>query len=278
MKIIYFGSDLFSNCLSLLIRKRISIEVVFINDLQGNANFIKKISDDNNIKWRSDRPVKEILNQYISIDTTIFIVADYGYILPKTDVQYAVNIHPSLLPKGKGPTPLTYLIDNPEYAGVTIHKLTETPDDGDILVQEKFDIDHNETISSLMVKSQLLAESLLEKLLNDFNEIYDKAIPQVKALSSYQAIPSTERRFVTWSESTTRFRQALRQYGHFGILVELDKQLYITSEAEVTDFDHSFLPGRVIFEDFSIISIAISGGFVIFTKRSLMLINPTSNR
>ena len=183
-----------------------------------------------------------------------------------------------LLPKGKGPTPLTYLIDNPEYAGVTIHKLTETPDDGDILVQEKFDIDHNETISSLMVKSQLLAESLLEKLLNDFNEIYDKAIPQVKALSSYQAIPSTERRFVTWSESTTRFRQALRQYGHFGILVELDKQLYITSEAEVTDFDHSFLPGRVIFEDFSIISIAISGGFVIFTKRSLMLINPTSNR
>ena len=42
MKIIYFGSDLFSNCLSLLIRKRISIEVVFINDLQGKVKYFDK--------------------------------------------------------------------------------------------------------------------------------------------------------------------------------------------------------------------------------------------
>ena len=182
-----------------------------------------------------------------------------------------INIHPSLLPKSRGPTPLTYIIDNPENAGVSIHKLTEKLDAGSILIQEKFEVENNETISSLMVKSQLLAETLLEELLNNFNELYNNATPQLEKLASFQSLPPVKRRFVNWDQNTAQFSHALRQYGHFGILISLDNALYIANDVEVTTFSHDFTCGSIIFEDALIKSIAINDGYVVLSKRSLRL-------
>ncbi|MCG7639889.1 MULTISPECIES: formyltransferase family protein [unclassified Alteromonas] len=206
MKIVYFGNDLFSNCLLLLIKNRLNIERVFINDVQGNASFIKRICRKYNIVYSTEKPSIVTLKGYLNDEQTVFVVADYGYKVPTNEIKYAINIHPSLLPKSRGPTPLTYIIDNPENAGVSIHKLTEKLDAGSILIQEKFEVENNETISSLMVKSQLLAETLLEELLNNFNELYNNADPQLEKLASFQSLPPVKRRFVNWDQNTVTVR------------------------------------------------------------------------
>lgn len=273
MKVVYFGNNLFSNCLALLIKQGLSVEVVYTNEPLENASFVKQICDTHKIMTRSLKPTKEELDEHIKSGVTLFIVADYGYRLPITDVKYAFNIHPTLLPKGRGPTPLTYLVELPEFAGVSIHKLTDVLDGGDILLQEQFEVVQNESISSLMVKSSLLAESLLQTLLNALETIYESATPQQELLATYWKHPSIERRIMSWRNDTQQFRQAIRQYGHFGILVKLKGELVIVSQLEVTDFKHDYKLGGIIFEDQALISVAINGGFAVLIKSRMELVN-----
>ncbi len=273
MKVVYFGNNLFSNCLALLIKQGLSVEAVYINDVEENASIVKRLSDIHKIVTRSLKPTKEELDEHIKSGVTLFVVADYGYRLPITDVKYAFNIHPTFLPKGRGPTPLTYLVELPEFAGVSIHKLTDVLDGGDILLQEQFEVVQNESISSIMVKSSLLAESLLQTLLNDLETIYESATPQQERLATYWKHPSIERRVMSWRNDTQQFRQATRQYGHFGILVKLKGELVIVSQLEVTDFKHDYKLGGIIFEDQALISVAINGGFVVLIKSRMGLVN-----
>lgn len=276
MKIVYFGNNLFSNCLAKLIEQGLGVEAVYINDVEENASIVQRLCEIHKIVTRPLKPTKEELDEHIKSGVTLFVVADYGYRLPITNVKYAFNIHPSLLPKGRGPTPLTYLVDLPEFAGVSLHKLTDMLDGGDILLQEQFEVEKNESISSLMVKSSLLAESLLQTLLNDLETIYESATPQEERLSTYWKLPSIKRRIMSWRDDTQQFRQALRQYGHFGILVKLNGELVIVSQLEVTDFKHDCKLGGIIFEDQALISVAINGGFVVLIKSRMELVNSTA--
>ena len=276
MKIVYFGNNLFSNCLAKLIEQGLGVEAVYINDVEENASIVQRLCEIHKIVTRPLKPTKEELDEHIKSGVTLFVVADYGYRLPITNVKYAFNIHPSLLPKGRGPTPLTYLVDLPEFAGVSLHKLTDMLDGGDILLQEQFEVEKNESISSLMVKSSLLAESLLQTLLNDLETIYESATPQEERLATYWKLPSIKRRIMSWCNDTQQFRQALRQYGHFGILVKLNGELVIVSQLEVTDFKHDCKLGGIIFEDQALISVAINGGFAVLIKSRMELVNSTA--
>jgi methionyl-tRNA formyltransferase len=78
-------------------------------------------------------------------DCDLFLVASYGKIIPKVIIdmpKYKVlNIHPSLLPKYRGPSPIQEQILNDEKeVGVTIIVLDEQIDHGPIIVQEKIEL------------------------------------------------------------------------------------------------------------------------------------------
>jgi len=158
------------------------------------------------------------------------------------------------------------------WGGVWL-KATKELDGGDILLQEQFEVGQNESISSLMVKSSLLAESLLQTLLNDLETIYESATPQQKRLATYWKQPSIERRIMSWLNDTQQFRQAIRQYGHFGILITIYEELFIVSQLEVADFKHDYKLGSIIFEDQALISVAMNGGFAVVFKSSMVLVN-----
>ena len=74
-------------------------------------------------------------------DSHLFIVAAYGKIIPKKILEmprYGVlNVHPSLLPKFRGSSPIeSVILSNEEQTGVTIMKLDEDLDHGPIVAQE----------------------------------------------------------------------------------------------------------------------------------------------
>lgn len=73
---------------------------------------------------------------------SIALVASYGRILPEAILTVTkegmINIHPSLLPKYRGPSPLpTAILDDEKNTGVTIMKVDKEMDHGAILAQEK---------------------------------------------------------------------------------------------------------------------------------------------
>ncbi|MBM4288922.1 MAG: hypothetical protein FJ135_12425 [Deltaproteobacteria bacterium] len=100
----------------------------------------------------------------------ICCVASMSQLLRKSTLTIppygCINVHPSLLPKYRGPTPLfwTYYFMDIE-GGVTVHYLDEGEDTGDIIKQESFPIQLGEDPSRVMHKaSQLGAELLVHSL------------------------------------------------------------------------------------------------------------------
>lgn len=86
-----------------------------------------------------------------------------------------VNIHPSLLPYYRGPTPIEWCIKNEErYTGWTLHRINEKIDDGEILYQEIVDVKTSVDevkFDIIKVAKRILFEYLESKILKkDFIE------------------------------------------------------------------------------------------------------------
>jgi len=102
-----------------------------------------------------------------------FIVVSYGKIIPKEILDLpklgSINIHPSLLPKYRGPSPIVAAILNSDTeTGVTIIKIDEEMDHGPILAQEKMVLSGNESIQDLEKSLAELGGKLLVKVIPKF--------------------------------------------------------------------------------------------------------------
>lgn len=110
----------------------------------------------------------------------LFIVASYGKIMPKEILALprkgTLNVHPSLLPKLRGPSPISDAILYEEETGVTIMLLDEEMDHGPIVAQEKIEIPdwppENEILESNLahVGGLLLAKTIIPWLNGEIKE------------------------------------------------------------------------------------------------------------
>jgi methionyl-tRNA formyltransferase len=105
---------------------------------------VKIWAQQNNIKCLQFEKLNDeavgILSEVENERPDIFIVASYGKIIPKKVLDIplygCLNIHPSLLPKYRGATPLqTSIIEDQKTTGVTIIKMDELMDHGPIISQ-----------------------------------------------------------------------------------------------------------------------------------------------
>ncbi len=103
----------------------------------------------------------------------LIVAAAFGHILPKALLDLprigTINIHASLLPKYRGPSPIQWaLINREKYTGVTIILVDEGLDTGDILLSEKVEIADNDTSATLHDRLSVLGADLMLKTLNNF--------------------------------------------------------------------------------------------------------------
>ncbi len=103
----------------------------------------------------------------------LFVVASYGKIIPQEILDIptygTLNIHPSLLPKYRGPSPLeTAILNGDEETGVTIMLVDAEMDHGPILAQEKIELKDRYNFANLRDKLATLGTDLLLKILPDY--------------------------------------------------------------------------------------------------------------
>ncbi len=119
----------------------------------------------------------------------LFVVASYGKIIPQSILDVpkfkTLNVHPSLLPKLRGPSPLQFSILEENETGVSIIELDSEIDHGPILAQERISIEwppYFEDLEKLCgeVGGRMLSE-IIPKWMN--GEI--KAIPQNHELATF---------------------------------------------------------------------------------------------
>lgn len=114
-------------------------------------------------------PVYHKPSEY-NLNPDMVFVAAYGAILRDNVLNSApcVNLHPSLLPRYRGPSPIITAIKNGDTeSGVCLMKMTSELDAGDILMCRKFDIDIDDTTESVEQKvSKIGTEMILEYMEN----------------------------------------------------------------------------------------------------------------
>ena len=116
-----------------------------------------------------DPVFKQVLG---NIQPDLVVVAAYGPpFLPNWLLAFpkygCINLHPSLLPKYRGASPIPQaILDNEKETGVTIIRMSEKIDGGDILAQEKLEIFPTDTTLTLTKKLADLGASLLVKTIS----------------------------------------------------------------------------------------------------------------
>ncbi|MDR1066847.1 MAG: methionyl-tRNA formyltransferase [Clostridiales bacterium] len=115
------------------------------------------------------------LERLIAFRADAFVVTAYGRILPKAALEApkygCVNVHPSLLPKYRGASPIhSAIINGEKKTGVSVMRLDEGMDTGDVISRDEIIIENDDTYGSLHdrlavlgAKALLAALSLIER-------------------------------------------------------------------------------------------------------------------
>ena len=102
----------------------------------------------------------------------LFVVIAYGQFLPSKVLMIpplgAINVHASLLPKYRGAAPINWAIINGEKeTGISIIKINEAMDAGDILAEERIKIDQKDTAITLRGRMIKKGPAFLLKTMDD---------------------------------------------------------------------------------------------------------------
>ncbi|MEK7187200.1 MAG: methionyl-tRNA formyltransferase [Patescibacteria group bacterium] len=136
----------------------------------------------------------EFAFQLSTFNFQLFVVASYGKIIPKEifglPPRKTLNVHPSLLPKLRGASPIQNTILQSEEIGITIMEISEKMDEGPIVAQEKVEIKdaspNNPPRADIL--EELLARSggeLLARILPDWVEGKIKSVAQDESQATY---------------------------------------------------------------------------------------------
>jgi len=124
-----------------------------------------------------------------------------------------INIHPSLLPKYRGPTPIPAAIINRDTeTGITIQQLAAEMDSGDILVQEKLPLDGRETTASLSETVAEKAAELLPAVLMGITAGTLRARAQDHGMATYCSLIEKEDGLINWKRSVREIDAGIRAF------------------------------------------------------------------
>ena len=145
----------------------------------------------------------------------LIAVAAYGKILPVDILELpplgCVNVHSSLLPKYRGAAPINWAILNGEdETGVTIQRMAEGIDTGDILAQVSTPIDINENAAQLLERLARLGAELLVETVRELETGSARATPQDESQASHAPMLSKELSPMDWSKSARQLHDQVR--------------------------------------------------------------------
>ena len=222
------GTSLDSVCvLSKLIQLDIEISAVFTRlskpsgrGMKVNNSPIKDYVDNTNIdlfQYNSLINNKEAYRKLKNISPDLIIVADFGLIIPIEILRLpplgCLNIHPSLLPKYRGPSPVPFaLLNEKKFTGVTIMLMDEGLDTGPIVTQKNVEFLCQENAGSLTQRLFQLGASLISDILFSWENGQIQAIPQNECNATYTNKLSKEDGRIDWSHSAIEINKKILAY------------------------------------------------------------------
>jgi len=164
---------------------------------------------------KDNKELESILEGLEPVD--FYIVLAFGMILKRAILQkpihHCINIHTSILPKYRGASPIqSALLNGDTTTGVSIMKMDEKMDTGEIFHIEKLQIDPFDDAVSLSKKLSALSAKITPGIIKKIFREEIQAIPQVESQASYCKKISKEDGLIDWNKDATIIHNQIRAY------------------------------------------------------------------
>ncbi len=145
----------------------------------------------------------------------ICVLVAYGRLLKQPLLEVPphgfLNLHPSLLPRWRGPSPIqTAILEGDTVTGVTIMRVVLEMDAGDIVLQASTPIAPEETAGELTERLAELGARLLSQALDNLAQGDVNALPQNPDQVTMSALFEKERGRIRWSDAAQRIHDQVR--------------------------------------------------------------------
>lgn len=218
---VFFGSDAFSipvleALLSEGLRLDPTVETVTVvarpdrpagRGRRLTVNPVAAVADSRGVPViQPERPGEEaVLKTLRALQPDVMVVASYGRILSQRlldiPVRGCLNLHPSLLPKYRGPSPIqTSILEGERITGTTLILMTREMDAGPILAQERTDIGELETAGELSARLAAQSGSLLIRCLPAWLAGELAPVPQDESAASVTSMFTKEDGAIDWTQ------------------------------------------------------------------------------
>lgn len=220
MKIAYVGIDLLYPALVALQQCDCEIQRIFTCKTDNKTEFNHKViafAKKNAIPYTLEKMMPVDVENLIAEGCKVVICGGYYHRIPTDARLPMVNIHPSLLPTGRGGWPMPIILKRKfSRSGVTLHKISEQIDEGDILLQEAFELEETDHLKTYMEKVGNCLPSMMKKLTKCFEELYCNAYPQGEG--EYWSLPIEEDYTVRFDMTRKEADEILRSFYGYEIL------------------------------------------------------------
>ena len=244
------------------------------------ASPVKIFSEENNLLviQPEDFKDKQSQTQLALLNPDVMVVAAYGQILPKSILEIpklgCLNIHASLLPRWRGAAPIERaILEDDRETGISIMKMNEGLDTGDILLDKKCTISNHETAQTLHdTLSNIGANAILETL-NMLPTL--KARPQQNNEATYAEKVTKDEAQIDWHQSAEKISRVIRAFNPRPIAYtnamakQFKNRVLRIIEAEIVNRQTTNSPGEVIKYDKDVCYIATSNGVINLKKVQL---------
>ena len=155
--------------------------------------------------------------QFEGLAPDVVVVAAYGLLIPKDMLGVPkhgfINIHPSLLPRYRGPSPVpAAILDGQETTGVSLMLLDAGMDTGPVLARRSTRIQPGERADGLTARLFRMGAELLTEFAPGWVEGRLQPQPQDASLATYTAKLAREDGLVDWRESASMIHRRFRAY------------------------------------------------------------------
>ena len=180
------------------------------------------------------------LEELMNLEADGIVTAAFGQFLPSRlldSVDFAVNVHASLLPKYRGGAPIHYaLINGDEQAGVTIMEMVKEMDAGDMIVARSLPILDEDNVGTLFEKLAVLGRDLLLDTLPAYLGGEIKPSPQDPSLVTFSPNILPEEEVLDWTKTNRQVFNQIRGMNPWPVAhTLLNGQRFKVYEAELCE-------------------------------------------
>ncbi len=168
--------------------------------------------------FQPEKVKSEIFQENLKgLHADLFVVAAYGQILPKSLLEIpeygAINVHASLLPKYRGAAPIAWaILKGEKVTGVTIMRMDEGMDTGDILSQKELLLGEEETAETLHDRLASLGAFLLLETVSKIKEGSVTPLQQDPSGATYAPPLKKEDGRIDWKREAREVDRQVRAF------------------------------------------------------------------